>query len=218
MSVLLHTHRLQTLEQIRAFVEGSESLDIEVHDRQAAYDCVAQTLRRFGYTRLGKADKGLIVRYMIRVTGRSRQQITRLIAQFRSTGTVRDRRGSPSRPFTPRYTRADSRQLADLDRLHGTLSGTATRKLCQRAYHMFSDERFERLAGICNGHLYNLRQARTYSGRRGPVHSTRPTPVPIGERRRPRPDGQPGYLRVDSCGGQVISDTAIGGSAAVCCS
>jgi len=154
---------------------------------------VAETLRRFGYSRLGKTDKGLIVRYLIRVTGRSRQQVTRLIAQFRDTGTVRDRRGTPARPFTTRYTRADSRQLADVDRLHGTLSDPATRKLCQRADHLFSDARFERLAGISNGHLYNLRQGRTYTRQRGPVNATRPTGVPIGERRKPRPDGPPGY-------------------------
>jgi len=30
MIVTLHTERLQSLEQIRAFVDGSESLDIEV--------------------------------------------------------------------------------------------------------------------------------------------------------------------------------------------
>jgi transposase InsO family protein len=29
-------------------------------------------------------------------------------------------------------------------------------------------------------------------------HKTRPTPVSIGERRRPEPDGRPGYLRVDA--------------------
>ena len=67
---------------------------------------------------------------------------------------------------------ADSRQLADLDRLHGTLSGAATRKLCQRAYHLFGDARSERLAGISNGHLYNLRQGRTYTRQRGPVNAT----------------------------------------------
>jgi len=58
MIVTRHTHRLQTLEQILAFVEGSESPVIEVLDRGAAYDFVTETLRRVGYSRLGKADKG----------------------------------------------------------------------------------------------------------------------------------------------------------------
>jgi len=198
MIVTLQTRRLQTLEQVRAFLDGSEALEIEVHQREAAYAFVADTLAQFGYMRLGKADKGLIVRYLCRMTGRSRQQVTRLIAQYRATGTVRDRRGSPAKPFTRRYTRADIRALAALDADHGTLSGPATRKLCERAWHIFGEARFQRLAAISNGHLYNLRHSRTYARQRGPVQVTRAVSVAIGERRKPRPDGEPGFLRVDS--------------------
>ena len=79
------------------------------------------------------------------------------------------------------------------------MSGPATRKLCARAYHRFGDRRFERLAGISNGHLYNLRHSTTYQRRRGPTSTrTRPVQVAIGERRRPTPFGRPGYVRVDS--------------------
>ena len=198
MIVTLQTRRLQTLEQVRAFLDGSEPLDIEVHQREAGYAFVADTLRGFGYTRLGRADKGLIIRYLCRITGRSRQQVTRLIAQFRATGEVRDRRGAPARPFARRYTRADIRALAAIDADHGTLSGPATRKLCERAWHVFGEARFERLAAISNGHLYNLRHSATYTRQRGPLQATRPVAVAIGERRRPRPDGEPGFLRVDS--------------------
>lgn len=198
MIVTLQTRRLQTLEQVRAFLDGSEALDIEVHQREAAYTFVAETLAQFGYMRLGKADKGLIVRYLCRMTGRSRQQVTRLIAQYRATGAVRDRRGAPAKPFTRHYTRADIRALAQLDADHGTLSGPATRKLCQRAWHIFGETRFQRLAAISNGHLYNLRHSRTYTRQRGPVAPTTPVSVAIGERRKPRPEGEPGFLRVDS--------------------
>lgn len=198
MIVTLQTRRLQTLEQVRAFLDGSEALDIAVHQREAAYAFVAETLAQFGYARLGKADKGLIVRYLCRMTGRSRQQVTRLIAQYRATATVRDRRGPPAKPFARRYTRADIRALAALDADHGTLSGPATRKLCERAWHIFGEARFQRLAAISNGHLYNLRHSRTYTRQRGPVEATRPVAVAIGERRKPRPHGEPGFLRVDS--------------------
>ena len=198
MIVTLQTRRLQTLEQVRAFLDGSEALDIEVHQREAGYAFVADTLRQFGYRHLGKADKGVIVRYLCRITGRSRQQVTRLIAQFRATGEVRDRRGPPARPFARRYTRADIRALASVDADHGTLSGPATRKLCERAFHVFGEARFERLAAISNGHLYNLRHTTTYSRQRGSLDVTRAVSVAIAERRRPRPDGEPGFLRVDS--------------------
>lgn len=97
-----------------------------------------------------------------------------------------------------RYFSEDIRLLAETDALHGTLSGTTTRKLCERAFMLHGDVRFERLAGISNGHLYNLRQHKTYQAKRGCFDKTRPTKVNIGERRKPVPDGCPGYLRVDS--------------------
>ena len=195
---MLKTQGLQTMEQIRAFLEGTHPLDFDVPAREALYDWIAGELRRLGYLRLGKADKGLVRRYLEKVSGLSRAQMTRLIRQFRKTGSIRDRRGRPARPFPRRYTDADIRLLAEVDALHNTLSGPATRKLCERAFQVFGDARFERLAGISNGHLYNLRNSRIYQRLRGTYDKTRPTQVRIGERRKPRPDGRPGFLRVDS--------------------
>ncbi len=146
----LQTHGLKTLAQIRAFLEGSQPLAIKTPERATAYAFIAQTLRRFRYSRLSKAEKGLLKAYLAKVTGLSRAQLTRLIAQYRATGAVQDRRGTPARPFPRRYTRADVRLLAEVDALHGTLSGPATRKLCERAYRLFGDTRFERLAAISN--------------------------------------------------------------------
>ena len=194
----LKTQGLQTLEQIRAFLEGTEALNFDAPARESAYDWITAELRRFGYLRLSKSDKGLVRRYLEKVTGISRAQMTRLIQQFRDHGQIRDRRGPPAKPFAKRYTQADIRLLAEIDALHGTLSGPATRKLCERAYEVFGDVRYQRLAGISNGHLYNLRHSQTYQRKRGTVDKTRPVKVNIGERRKPCPEGRPGFLRVDS--------------------
>jgi len=195
---MLKTQGLQRLEQVRAFLEGAQPLGFDAPTRGDAYEWIGAELRRFGYARLGKADKGLVRRYLEKVTGLSRAQMTRLIQQFRDTGQIRDRRGRPSKPFPRRYTRADVRLLAEVDTLHATLSGPATRKLCERAYRLFGDARFERLAAISNGHLYNLRHTTIYQRVRGPFDPTRPVKLAIGERRKPRPDGRPGFVRVDS--------------------
>ena len=194
----LETHRLQTLDQVQAFLDGSAALTLAVAERPAAYAWMAETLRRFGYARLHRQARGLLLRYLAKVSGLSRQQVTRLVAQWRASGRITDRRGPPAAPFARRYTRADIALLAEVDALHGTLSGPATRKLCERAYRVFADARFERLAGISNGHLYNLRHGATYQRHRGTVTKTRPVQVAIGERRPPTPYGRPGYLRVDS--------------------
>ena len=48
----------------------------------------------------------------------------------------------------------------------GALSGPVTRKLMERAYLIFDDARFERLASIPVSHLYNLRAGRAYQDKR----------------------------------------------------
>lgn len=199
MIVTLKTANIPTLDQICAFLEGSQPFELQIPDREQAYAFIADTLKGLRYSRLKKPDKGLVRRYLVKVTGFSRQQLTRLIAQYGARGRLEDHRHQPpARPFTKRYTPADILALAELDSLHGTLSGPATKKLCERALRVFGDIRYERLATISNGHLYNLRQSKPYQRQRVAVSKTRPTPVNIGERRKPRPQGQPGYLRIDS--------------------
>jgi hypothetical protein len=88
--------------------------------------------------------------------------------------------------------------LAGVDEAHGVLSGPATQKILQREFHDFGDTRYRRLASISVAHIYNLRRSRIYRQRRISYQPTRPTPVSIGERRAPRPEGRPGYLRVDT--------------------
>ena len=199
MIVTLQTQRVQTLEQVRAFVEGSESVDFACGDRAGVYTLVRRTLVRLEYHRLGKADKGLVKRYLAKVTGLSRAQLTRLIGQHRRTGRIKDRRGgSPRRPFERRYTPADIRLLAQVDAELGQMSGAATRAVLRRQWRVFGDARFERLAGLSNGHLYNLRRSRTYRNVRRVWDRTRAVAVPIGVRRRPEPRGRPGFVRVDT--------------------
>ena len=199
MIVTLQTERVRTLDQVRAFVEGSKAVDFTGADRESVYEFVRRALVRLDYAGLGKSDKGLVRRYLAKVTGLSRAQLTRLIGQHRETGRIKDRRGgAPAHPFERRYTRADIRLLAAVDAAMGQMSGPATRALMRRQYEVFGDERFERLAGLSNGHLYNLRRSATYQRRRTVVAKTRATHNAIGQRRKPRPDGQPGYVRVDT--------------------
>ena len=74
MIVTLQTQRVQTLDQVRAFVEGSEAVDFAGGDRAGVYTLVRRTLVKLNYHRLSKADKGLVKRYLTKVTGLSRAQ------------------------------------------------------------------------------------------------------------------------------------------------
>lgn len=195
----LTTPRVRTLQDLRDFTAGSESFDLKPVSRSEAYRFIEAIYRKFDYPNLGKADKGLLKAYLEKTTGFSRSQLTRLLRQCRETGTVRDRRGAPGRPFAPRYTPEDVILLAETDRLHETLSGPAIRHICRRQYQEFGDQRYRRLASISPSHLYNLRQTPAYQRHHHRVQSTQAGKAPtIGERRAPQPDGRPGFLRIDS--------------------
>ena len=195
----LRTERIRTLDQIRAFLDGSEPTDFRFAGRDSAYDFVRRTLVRFEFHGLKRDEKGLVKRFIEKVTGYSRAQITRLVKQHRRTGGIRDhRKKPPARPFPRRYTPYDAALLAEVDEAFGQLSGPATKVVLWRMYHVYGDRRFKRLAGISNGHIYNLRRSRAYRTGRLTLRETRSTPVGFGVRRKPRPDGRPGFLRVDT--------------------
>jgi IS30 family transposase len=139
----------------------------------------------------------LVHRYLEKMTGLSRAQVTRLIAMYQGGDPVMPKRYVRHR-FPQRYSRADVDLLAEVDEAHQTLSGPATQKILQRAYYDFHEPQFQRLANLSVAQLYRLRQSHTYRKRRGAYQPTRPTQVAIGERRAPQPNGRPGYLRVDT--------------------
>ncbi len=192
------TTRISTMDQVRAFVAGTHEVEFEVPSRLERRAWIAENLEKMRYEGLGRTDKGMLVRYLCRITGYSRQQLTRLVRQWRETGALEDRRGPPAKPFTTRYTEQDVLLLAQMDVWHNTLSGPATKKLCERAVELYGDRNFARLAGISVSHLYNLRRSKAYVRKRGKWEKTKPTRASIGQRRVPRPQGRPGYVRVDS--------------------
>ena len=54
----IHTERLRTMEQVRAFVESSGPVDHQSEDRRSAYEFAHRTLVGFDYHLLGRADRG----------------------------------------------------------------------------------------------------------------------------------------------------------------
>jgi transposase InsO family protein len=186
-----------SLEQIRAFVEASDGVEFEGRHREEVYGWVNQTLRQQGYQDLKRGGRGLLRRYVEKMTGLSRAQTTRLITRYVEGEEVKPKPYRRYR-FPQRYTREDIDMLAVVDALHETLSGPATQKILQRGFYEFGETKFQRLAEVSVAQLNRLRKSGRYRQRRVAYQPTRPTQVAIGERRRPEPDGRPGYLRVDT--------------------
>ena len=197
MVIDMNDAKLTTLTQVKEFLDGTAEITfrIEKHER---YEFIARTLGRFGYAMHGRSDKGVLLRYIERMTCLSRQQVTRLVKRYQDKGVLKKTKCAPKCGFKRTFMAEDIALLAETDALHGTLSGPATKKLMARAWALYGDPRYERLANISVSHLYNLRERTDYRNRRRHWTKTRPGGVPIGQRRAPQPNGLPGYIRVDS--------------------
>lgn len=186
-----------SLEQIRAFLQASQEVRFAATGRQEMYEWVAGTLCYQEYWKQKRTIKGLLRQYTATMTGLSRAQVTRLIAQYMKDGQVRER-GYRRNQFAKHYTGADIELLGTVDQAHGTLSGPATQKILYREFYEYGDKRYGRLAAISVPHIYNLRKSQAYRKRRIAYQKTRPVQIAIGERRKPTPEGKPGYLRIDT--------------------
>jgi transposase InsO family protein len=197
LTTSVHEAEKLSLDQIRAFLQASQTIRFEGESRPQVYHWIEQVLCLQQYQQQSRGARGLIRLYLAKMMGLSRAQVTRLIARYRTRGTVQPAVYRRHR-FPRRYTRADLELLATVDEAHENLSGPATRRILEREYRQYGKPEYERLASISVAHLYNLRQHPRYRERRLHYTKTRPTAVAIGERRCPDPQGQPGYLRVDT--------------------
>jgi hypothetical protein len=147
MVIDMNEAKLQTVAQIKVFLEGTHDVALKV-PKAERYGFIERALKRFSYAPLSRHDKGVVLRYLEHMTGLSRQQVTRLVRHYRKHGRVTRRRSVPRNGFSRRFDATDVALLAEMDALHGTLSGPATKKLMERALLVFGDARFGRLAGI----------------------------------------------------------------------
>ena len=197
MNITMQNVERLTLDQICEFVEGSRTIGFSAPKGEAIYEFIERVLKSQQYRRLNRGPKGIVRRFLVKMSGLSRAQLTRWISRWMKTRRVQ--RKPACRPnFPRRYTAADIALLAGVDAAHEDLSGPAVRRVVQREHEVFGKVEYIRLAGISVSHIYNLRASPVYRSQRVRVHHTQARQVSIAERRKPDPRGQPGYLRVDT--------------------
>lgn len=195
----MNVSRLATIEQIEEFLNGTaEVVFSNPAEESDLRSFVATVIKRYRYFKQPKKQRGILFAYLQRLTGYSRQHVSRLIGQYRDTKSLKRRKRASRTSFTCIYDPEDIGLLAETDTLHDTLSGPATKVLFVRAYTMFGDQRFARLSQISVSHLYNLRASQLYRKHRLVYKATRPAPVAIAVRKAPAPQGLPGYIRIDT--------------------
>jgi transposase InsO family protein len=198
MNMAINDEDVVSVTQVTKLVQLGTSVTItRLNTKQERYEWVDIVLTRTRYLLESKKNRGIIRHYLMMYGRFSSAQIDRLIARKRKTGTVAlAPRTQPV--FAHVYTRADIDLLAEVSELYRHQNGRALREVLRDMYTVYEDDRFERLSRISVSHLYNLRKTDRFMEQTTYVQKTRATTVAIGERRKPRPDGTPGYIRVDS--------------------
>jgi len=187
---------LDSPNAIKTFLAATDNIELSIA-KEKRYAWIAKTLKNTHYGALRKKEKSIIREYLMRGTGLSRAQLTRLISQYKTAHWI-GKRTAVRNSFPTRYSNEDILLLVKTDEAHQQLSGSATKKIFHRAYDVYGDNRYERLSGISIAHLYNLRKGSFYQRQRRHFTKTQYTAVNIGERRKPNPNGKPGYIRIDT--------------------
>ena len=186
-----------SMAQLRELVKLGNSATF-IRDNQAeAYLWISTTLGKFRYFRESKKHRSIIKGYIRSMTGYSDPQVDRLIAQKKRTGRIT--KGERTQPTFPRiYTTDDIALLVAVDNAEGRRTGGALKKTLNDMCTVYGDRRFERLAHISVSHIYNLRETKQYASHALTYTKTNSVSIAIGMRMKPRPEGKPGFIRVDS--------------------
>jgi len=189
---------LNSVADLALFTKGADKVRFENEGSIGEkYAWVEATLTRFRYFSIERKAKSEVRKYLTLVTGYSPAQLSRLIKQKKTTGKIKKSEVWRNR-FERRYGAMDIALLLKTDNAHARISGPATKKILEREYRVFNKIEYENIQRISSSHIYNLRQTRQYVSQALTFEKTNPVDRNIGERRKPQPEGKPGYLRVDS--------------------
>jgi transposase InsO family protein len=197
MRLMMNDENIKTIKQVRQFIEGSEGANFKGITVEEKYDWIERVLVKFRYIKLNKGEKGVIRRYIEKVSGYSRAQVARLIREYKRNGKL-SKAQYKRHSFPRNYAMEDIVLLAKTDELHDYLSGPATKKIMEREWIVYGHTEFRNISGISIAHLYNLRRSPFYRSVNKRYTRTKPAVVQIGERARPSPEGNPGYIRIDT--------------------
>ena len=200
-TITMQDTRILGLEEVESLVKVAQGFEFKLHTKQERYAWLEQTIRKFGYHRLRKGERSILRTYCKRMTGLSNAQLSRLIRTHRRTGRLTLRyEASQRNGFRRKYTTDDIARLIETDAAHGHLSGEATRCILEREYVVYGKSVYRTIASISKTQIYRIRnenrQYRTSEARY--LARTKAAQVSIGIRVKPRPNREPGFLRVDT--------------------
>jgi transposase InsO family protein len=198
MTINMNTTNL-TIRQIEGFLKGTAPFTIEVGESiEEKYRWIESILREARYLLEKRKQKSLIRKFLVRCTGYTASHIDHLIYEYRMSGKIKRKDRHCYTEYSNFYTRADIVLLAEVSEAYFHPNGRALKEVLRDMYQVYDDLRFERLSHLSVSRLYDFRKTVTYQNAVLTYTKTKSASVNIGERKKPRAQGQPGYLRVDS--------------------
>lgn len=196
MKITMIDSRLSHCNQLKEFLQGTMDIDLSLGGRKERYGWIKEILNRFNFRKLKKSERGLVRGYIQKITGYSNSQMTRFVSLYLAGKLMF--KSYQRNIFPTRYSPSDMALLCRTDNAHRRLNAFATKKILVREYQVFGKKEYENISKISVSHIYNLRKTRFYQSHTLTFSHTQATQINIGERRKPEPDGKPGYLRVDT--------------------
>jgi hypothetical protein len=145
--VSVHETEKLRLEVIEKFLLDAKQVRFQASQQEEIYVWIERLLCQQEYLRQGRPARGLRRRYIAKMTGLGRAQLTRLVGCYLATGQVRSQ-GTGRHHLPRRHTAADIELLAPVDEAHESFSGPATRRILEREFRVYGKAEFERLAAI----------------------------------------------------------------------
>ncbi len=200
MNINMNDSHIVNLHQIEESLMGFSAPSFAFDSHKEAYVWVNEILDRFRYHQKGqtKKEKILIRKYIKRYTSYSASQITRLVKEKKKTGTLTYGKGKKKNKFKKIYTPEDARLLAEADNTYRRMSGDAMRAIFRDEYLLYGKQEYERLSKISHGHFYRIRESEEYKETSLTVGRTISVSRSIGIRKKPQPNGRPGFVRADT--------------------
>jgi len=192
---------ISSISQIEKYLKSNKENEVklEITTRKEKYKFIRGVLSRLKYNSLLNENKKIVWTFIKFFTNYSTSHIKRLIRKWRN-GTLYYSTTRKRSCFPLKYFPVDIALLIETDIAHECLSGQAARTILQREYLVFKNEKYKNISKICASHIYNIRNDNLQytSSKAMTFKRTKSVQVNIGIRKKPEPNGKPGYVRVDT--------------------
>ena len=199
--IVKHLPLFGSICQIEDFLNANKRLGVkyEIHSVREKYEFIKNVLLAIGYNGLSRSDKHIVFCYIACLANYSNSQIKRLVKKWRQ-GKLFYNPTKQRNKFARKYFPSDIALLIQTDVLHDCISGEATSVILKREFNFFGRTEYGNISNISVPHIYNIRNKNVqYNSSEAKFHKrTQAVSSSIGIRQKPRPDGRPGYLRIDT--------------------